>query len=68
VERVRKRGSRPVLVILHQNVGAAATARDELKSVEQGTLDLATKRAGKVTAYRALATLPEQPAGERRRP
>ncbi len=68
VERVQKRGSRPVLVILHQNAGAAGTADNELKIVQQGAFDLATKRAGKITAYRALATRPEQPADERRRP
>ncbi len=68
VERVRKRGSDPVLVILHQNARAAGSAGDELKIVRQGTFDLATKRAGKITAYRALATRPEQPADERRRP
>ena len=68
VERVRRRGSRPVLVILHQNAGAAGTAGDELKIVQQGTFDLATKRAGKITAYRALAARPEQPADELRRP
>jgi hypothetical protein len=55
VARVRKRGPRPVLVILHQNAGAAGGDEDERQIVKEWTLEMATKRGGTVRAFRPLA-------------
>jgi hypothetical protein len=54
VERVRKRGTKPVLVILHQNAGAQGDDDDEFKVVQEWTLDMAKKRSGTVKAYRPV--------------
>ena len=63
VARVRKRGPRPVLVILHQNAGAAGADDAEFKVVHEWTLEMATQRGGTVKAYRpaAAADLPRRP-------
>jgi hypothetical protein len=48
VERVRKRGTKPILVILHQNVNKSPI-------VEEWTIDLAEKKSGTVKGYRPVA-------------
>jgi hypothetical protein len=47
VARVRKRGTKPILVILHQNVG-------DSQIVQEWTLNVADKRRGTVKAYRPV--------------
>jgi hypothetical protein len=54
VERVRKRGPKPVLLIIHQNAGVAGGDDDEQKIVKEWTLDFAKKRRGTVKAYRPV--------------
>jgi hypothetical protein len=58
VARVRKRGPRPILVILHQNAGVEEGNR---RVVKEWTIDLAEKRRGTVTAYRPIADSPAEP-------
>lgn len=58
VARVRKRGPKPVLVILHQNAGVE---EGEDRGVQEWTIDLAGKRRGTVKAYRPIADRPEGP-------
>jgi len=53
VIRVRKRGIRPILVILHQNV-------DGSPIVQEWTIDMKEKRRGSVTAYRPVPERPER--------
>ena len=55
VARVRKRGPRPVLVIIHQNAGVAGGDAEAQKVVTEWTLEMATKRGGTVIAYRPVA-------------
>jgi hypothetical protein len=45
---VRKRGTKPILVILHQNVNKSPI-------VEEWTIDLAQKKSGTVKGYRPVA-------------
>jgi hypothetical protein len=45
VLRVRKRGKKPILVVLHQNVGGT-------KIVQEGAIDMAQMRRGSLKAYR----------------
>jgi hypothetical protein len=52
VARVRKRGSKPVLVILHQNTGPEGSDK---RVVQEWTLDMAEKTRGTVKAYRPTA-------------
>ncbi|MFO0889032.1 MAG: hypothetical protein U0790_07770 [Isosphaeraceae bacterium] len=52
VAAVRKKGPRPILVILHQNVGVDGTDEAEKRLVQQGTLNLAEKRSGTIRIYR----------------
>jgi hypothetical protein len=52
IARVRKRGKKPVLVILHQNAGVEGGDDDELQVVQEWTLDMAAKKRGTVKAYR----------------
>ncbi len=54
VERVRKRGTRPTLVILHQNAGDAGGGDANL-TVRRWTIDLAGLRGGTIRAYRPVA-------------
>jgi hypothetical protein len=54
VARVRKRGPRPVLVILHQNARAEG-GDGEARMVQEWTIDLAEKRRGTVRRYRPVA-------------
>ena len=54
VARVRKRGPRPVLVILHQNAGVAGGDSETQKVVTEWTIEMAAKRGGTVTAYRPV--------------
>ena len=61
VARVRKRGPKPVLVILHQNAGVEGGNN---KVVQEWTIDLAEKREGTVTAYRPVADRPAGPSRE----
>jgi hypothetical protein len=61
VARVRKRGSRPVFVILHQNAGVEG---DDARVVTEWTIDLAEKRRGSVKAYRPVANSPAEPRQE----
>jgi hypothetical protein len=61
VARVRKRGPKPVLVILHQNAGVAGGEEDEHKVVCEWTLEMAAKRSGSVKAYRPAADRPWPP-------
>jgi hypothetical protein len=65
VARVRKRGPKPVLVILHQNARPAGGEDEEFKVVREWTLEMATQRGGSVKAYRPAADRlrqPQQPA------
>jgi hypothetical protein len=55
VALVRKRGPKPVLLILHQNAGVEGADPDAHKVVSEWTLEMATKRGGTVTAYRPAA-------------
>ncbi len=67
VARVRKRGPRPVLVILHQNAGPEGSDDEEMKVVREWTLEMATQRGGTVKAYRPVPRRlrqPEQPVGQ----
>jgi len=61
VARVRKRGPKPVLVIVHQNAGLEGGDEDEHKIVCEWTLEMAAKRAGAVKAYRPAADRPRPP-------
>ena len=54
VARVRKRGPKPILVILHQNAGVAGGDPEAQKVVTEWTLEMATKRGGTVTAFRPV--------------
>jgi hypothetical protein len=56
VARVRKRGAKPILVILHQNAGLAGGDDDDRRVVKEWTIDLAEKRGGTVRAYRPAGT------------
>jgi hypothetical protein len=49
---VRKRGPRPILVILHQNVHTADSDDVDGKVVQQATLNLAEKRSGSIRVFR----------------
>jgi hypothetical protein len=53
VARVRKRGTAPILVVLHQNV-------DNKLIVLEETIDMAEKRRGRVKGYRPVADGPER--------
>jgi hypothetical protein len=55
VEKVRKRGPKPTLVILHQNAGVAGGDADDLKVVQEWTINMVEKRNGTVRAYRPVA-------------
>jgi len=57
---VRKRGPKPVLVILHQNAGPAGGEDGEFKVVREWTLEMATQRGGSVKAYRPATDGPRQ--------
>ena len=48
VARVRKRGTKPTLVVVHQNVG-------ETKVVQEWTLNIADKKRGTIKLYRPVA-------------
>jgi hypothetical protein len=48
IAQVRKRGKKPILVILHQNVGGS-------KIVQQWTIDVAHMRRGSIKVYRPEA-------------
>ncbi len=61
VARVRKRGPKPVLVILHQNAGREGGDDKEFKVVTEWTLEIASQRGGSVKAYRPVARQPSQP-------
>ena len=61
VARVRKRGPKPVLVILHQNAGPEGSDDDEMKVVREWTLEMSTQRGGTVKAYRPVPRRPRQP-------
>ncbi len=58
VAQVRKRGPKPVLMILHQNAGPDGSDDKELKVVREWILEMATQRGGTVKAYRPT---PRQP-------
>jgi hypothetical protein len=61
VARVRKRGPKPVLIILHQNAGPEGGDEKEFKVVHEWTLEMATQRGGTVKAYRPATRQPRQP-------
>jgi hypothetical protein len=48
IARVRKRGTKPILVILHQNVGGS-------QIVQEWTINIAHKSRGTVKVYRPVA-------------
>ncbi len=48
ITRVRKRGTKPILVVLHQNVGG-------IQIVEEWTMNMAHKKRGTVKIYRPVA-------------
>ncbi len=48
ITRVRKRGTKPILVVLHQNVGGS-------QIVQEWTMNMAHKKRGTVRVYRAVA-------------
>jgi hypothetical protein len=54
VASVRKRGPRPILVILHQNVSVSGSD-DDRRVVQQATINLAQKRGGSIRAFRPSA-------------
>lgn len=60
VAAVRRRGPRPILVILHQNVSAPGEDDAGRKVVRQDTLNFAEKRRGSIRAYRPVAEEPEE--------
>jgi hypothetical protein len=65
VGQVRKRGPKPVLIILHQNAGLEGGVGKEFKHVQEWRLEMATQRGGTVKVYRPAARLPrpsEQPS------
>jgi hypothetical protein len=51
VARVRKRGTKPTLVIVHQNVG-------DTKVVQEWTINIADKKRGTIKLYRPVAVDP----------
>lgn len=51
VVRVRKRGTKPMLVIIHQNVG-------DTKVVQEWTINIADKKRGTIKLYRPVAENP----------
>jgi hypothetical protein len=55
VAAVRRRGPKPVLVILHQNAGVEGGDEGDRKVVQEWTIDLAERRGGTVKAYRPVA-------------
>ena len=61
VGRVRKRGPKPVLIILHQNAGVEGGGGKEFKTVQEWRLEMATQRGGIVKAYRPTARQTRQP-------
>lgn len=48
ITRVRKRGTKPILVVVHQNVGGS-------QIVQEWTMNMAHKKRGTVRVYRAVA-------------
>ena len=48
VARVRKRGTKPILVVLHQNVG-------NTQIVQEWTINMADKKRGTIKLYRPAA-------------
>jgi hypothetical protein len=48
ISRVQKRGTKPILVILHQNVGG-------IQLVQEWTMNMAHKKRGSVKVYRPVA-------------
>ena len=48
ISRVRKRGTKPILVVLHQNVGG-------IQLVQEWTMNMAHKKRGSVKVYRPVA-------------
>jgi hypothetical protein len=52
VVKIRKRGPRPILEILHQNVGMDGGDDSRRKVVQEGVLNFAEKRRGTVKVYR----------------
>ena len=48
ITRVRKRGTKPILVVLHQNVGG-------VQIVEEWTMNMTHKKSGTVKIYRPVA-------------
>jgi hypothetical protein len=55
VASVRKRGPRPILVILHQNVSVSGSDDADRRVVQQATINLAQKRSGSIRAFRPSA-------------
>jgi hypothetical protein len=52
---IRKRGSGVLMTVLHQNAGIEGGDEDELKVVQQWTINLAEMKGGTVKAYRPVA-------------
>jgi hypothetical protein len=55
VSDVRRRGKTVIVTILHQNAGIAGGDDQDLKVVQQWTLNLAEMKGGTLTAYRPVA-------------
>ena len=55
VSGVRRRGKSVVFSILHQNAGIAGGDDEDLKVVQEWTLNLADMKSGTLTAYRPVA-------------
>jgi hypothetical protein len=55
IASVRKRGSKPILVIIHQNVGVDGSDEPQRKLVQQDTINLAEKRSGSIRVFRPTA-------------
>jgi hypothetical protein len=53
ITRVRKRGTKPILVVMHQNVGG-------VQIVEEWTMNMAHKKRGTVKFYRPVAKLTDR--------
>ena len=56
---VKKRGPKPILVILHQNVNIAGGDDGETKVVQEWTVNMAEMKRGNVKVYRPVTREPQ---------
>jgi hypothetical protein len=67
VSSVKKRGPKPILVILHQNAGVAGGDEGETKVVQEWTVNMAEMKRGDVKAYRPVTQEPQARSSPARR-